>query len=74
MSCPDCGANVEALLTIDSCEWDGVTSWRPVEDAAVHRPFPTPNNPTILVIGDIDSVQFYTCVASPSHQHVTNLQ
>jgi hypothetical protein len=75
MSCPDCGANVEPLLTIDSCEWDGVTSWRPVEDAAaVHRPFPTPNNPTILVIGDIDSLQFYTCVASPSHQHVTNLQ
>ncbi|MFC0111393.1 hypothetical protein [Kibdelosporangium aridum] len=75
MSCPDCGANVEPLLTIDSSEWDGVTSWRPVEDAAAdHPPFPAPNEPTMLMIGRGYGLQFYTCVAFPAHQHVTNMQ
>lgn len=75
MSCPDCDANVEPLLTIDSSEWDGVTSWRPVEDAAAdHPPFPAPNEPTMLMIGRGYGLQFYTCVAFPAHQHVTNMQ
>jgi hypothetical protein len=75
MSCPDCGADVEPLLTIDSSEWDGVTSWRPVEDAAVdHPPFPAAHEPTMLMIGRGYSLQLYSCVDSAAHQHVTNMQ
>lgn len=75
MSCPDCGADVEPLLTIDSCEWDGVTSWRPVEDAAVPPTlFPTAGEPTMLTIGRGYNLQFYVCTAFPAHQHVANMQ
>ena len=75
MSCPDCGADVEPLLTIASSEWDGNTSWQPVEDAeADHPPFPGPHEPTMLMIGRGYNLQLYTCVDVPAHQHVTNMQ
>ncbi|MEV8438228.1 hypothetical protein AB0425_12690 [Actinosynnema sp. NPDC051121] len=75
LSCPDCGADVEPLLTLDTFEWDGVTSWRPVEDAAADpQPFPAHNEPTMLVIGRGYGLQYYSCAAFPAHRHVTNMQ
>ncbi|MCR3752473.1 hypothetical protein LX88_006468 [Lentzea californiensis] len=75
MSCPDCGADVEPLLTIASSEWDGVKSWQPLEDAeVVHPPYPAAHEPTMLSIGRGYNLQLYTCVASPAHRHVTNMQ
>jgi hypothetical protein len=75
MSCPDCGADVEPLLTIASSEWDGNMSWQPVEDAeADHPPFPAPHEPTMLMIGRGYNLQLYTCVDFPKHHHVANMQ
>ncbi|MFD4637297.1 hypothetical protein ACFWN2_08290 [Lentzea sp. NPDC058436] len=75
MSCPDCGADVEPLLTIASAEWDGGQSWQPVEDAeAVHPPYPAAHEPTMVMIGRGYNLQLYTCAAAPEHGHVTNMQ
>jgi hypothetical protein len=75
MSCPDCGADVEPLLTIDTYEWDGVTSWRPVEDTDTEDTDTEDDGaPTTLEIGRGYGLQFYTCTVSPAHQHVTNMQ
>ncbi|HEX8869238.1 MAG TPA: hypothetical protein VF821_26495 [Lentzea sp.] len=75
LSCPDCGADVEPLLTIASDEWDGDASWRPIEEAgAEHPPYPAPNEPTMLSIGRGYNLQLYTCVVSPEHRHVANMQ
>jgi hypothetical protein len=75
MSCPDCGADVEPLLTIASSEWDGNTSWQPAEDAgATHPPFPAAHEPTMLSLGRGYNLQLYTCVEFPDHRHVTNMQ
>jgi hypothetical protein len=75
LSCPDCGADVEPLLTIDTFEWDGGTSWRPVEDVEADRqPFPALNEPTMLMIGRGYGLQLYSCVAFPAHRHVANMQ
>lgn len=75
MACPDCGADVEPLLTVASAEWDGGMSWQPVEDAdAVHPPFPAPHEPTMVMIGRGYNLQLYTCAADPGHRHVANMQ
>lgn len=75
MSCPDCGAAVEPLLTIASSEWDGIKSWLPVEDDGIEEPpYPAANEPTMLNIGRGYNLQLYACVASPEHRHVTNMQ
>ncbi|MEV1119333.1 hypothetical protein AB0I91_30135 [Actinosynnema sp. NPDC049800] len=75
MSCPDCGADVRPLLTLDSAEWGGETSWRPFEDTAADpQPFPAANEPTLLMIGRGYKLQFYSCTASPAHQHIANMQ
>jgi hypothetical protein len=75
MSCPDCDADVEPLLTLASAEWDGHGSWQPVEDAeAQHPPFPAPHEPTMLMIGRGYNLQLYACTADPTHQHVANMQ
>jgi hypothetical protein len=75
MSCGDCGADVEPLLTIASSEWDGTKSWQPLEDARVAGPpYPAAHEPTMLMIGRGYNLQLYTCVAFPAHRHIANMQ
>ncbi len=76
MACPECGADVRPLLTLDGAEWDGGSgSWRPVEDAGytgLH--FLGPACSTQLTIGRSYNLQIYVCTASYDHPHVQNMQ
>lgn len=75
MSCDDCGAGVEPLLTLATSEWDGTRSWQPLEDVEdTSPPYPAAHEPTMLSIGRGYNLQLYTCAAFPAHQHVTNMQ
>ncbi|QLE75736.1 hypothetical protein FGW37_32820 [Streptomyces rectiverticillatus] len=66
LQCGECGGPVEALLTVDSSEWDGSSrSWRPVEDVDGH-PYAT-CTPTVVTVGRGCTLQIYACVGSPSH-------
>ncbi|MCF3103211.1 hypothetical protein IPZ58_16725 [Streptomyces roseoverticillatus] len=66
LQCGECGGPVEALLTVDSSEWDGRSrSWRPVEDVDGH-PYHT-RTPTIVTVGRGFSLQIYTCISTPFH-------
>lgn len=75
MSCPECGSDVRPLVTVDGAEWDGNTSWRPLEDAdydGLH--FLGPACATQLTIGRSYNMQIYVCEASYDHPHVQNMQ
>jgi hypothetical protein len=71
--CPVCGTRMVPLLTIAPTEWDGETSdWIPYEDQAHTEPSASclnPRSPAMIRIGDNDSLQIYTCPASPDHPH-----
>lgn len=73
----DCGAPTEALLTIDSSEWDGATgSWCPIEDGddPSPPPYPEPDCPTMVTVGRGYTLQVYRCTASHEHPPITALQ
>ncbi|MBY8882275.1 hypothetical protein [Actinacidiphila acidipaludis] len=71
--CGECGGPVDALLTVAGTEWDGPTdSWRPVEcgetaEEPPGRPHGSLHAPTMVTIGRGYSLQFYTCVGTPTH-------
>ncbi|HEY3505623.1 MAG TPA: hypothetical protein VGN37_22910 [Actinocatenispora sp.] len=69
--CP-CGSPAEALLTIDSYEWDGGNrSWRPVEDE--HAP-PRSSEPTGVCIARGYTLQVYRCRRDHTHPPVSMMQ
>ncbi|MFI8190808.1 hypothetical protein ACIF8T_18670 [Streptomyces sp. NPDC085946] len=76
LSCPECGADVTPLLTLDGTEWDGGSgSWRPLEDAdydGLHVMGPACD--THLAIGRGYCLQLYVCTASYAHPHLQNMQ
>ncbi|MFF2013139.1 hypothetical protein ACFVWY_29265 [Streptomyces sp. NPDC058195] len=77
LHCGECGGPVEALLTVDSSEWDGATgSWCPVEDADGNDPHPyrTAHEPTMVTIGRGYTLQIYHCVSTPAHLPRTVMQ
>ncbi|NUP21136.1 MAG: hypothetical protein HOZ81_34730 [Streptomyces sp.] len=76
IACPECGAAVQPLLTIDGNEWDGGSgSWRPVEDAGyTGHHVDGPARETQLAIGRGYCLQLYVCTASYHHPHVQNMQ
>jgi hypothetical protein len=77
LHCGECGGPVEALLTIDSSEWDGASrSWRPVEDGqdGSGQPYRNAHTPTLLTVGRGYTLQFYSCVGTPSHLPRTIMQ
>jgi hypothetical protein len=67
--CDDCGQDMDLLLTIASFEWDGVGSWRPLEDPVMGPSVPAPNEPTQVMIGRGYSMWIFTCPASFDHPH-----
>ncbi|KAB2348836.1 hypothetical protein [Actinomadura rudentiformis] len=65
-----CGAPVEALLTIDSSEWDGESgSWRPLEDIDTSE-----DCPTMVTVGRGYTLQIYHCLLEAGHPPFTALQ
>lgn len=78
LHCGECGGPVEALLTIDSSEWDGGSgSWCVLGAEAeepVGHPYRTVREPTMVTIGRGYSLQFYSCISEPSHWPRTIMQ
>ncbi|CAM5299686.1 hypothetical protein SROCM77S_06040 [Streptomyces rochei] len=75
--CGECGGRLEALLTVDSSEWDGNSgSWRPAETVSklVGDPYRSLRNPTMMTIGRGYTLQVYSCVSTPSHLPRTIMQ
>ncbi|MEV6978609.1 hypothetical protein [Kitasatospora sp. NPDC093806] len=83
LHCGECGGAVTALLTVDGTEWDGATgSWRPVEadedaegvEKPLGHPYRSLRQPTMVSIGRGYTLQFYSCVGTPSHLPRTIMQ
>jgi hypothetical protein len=73
----DCGADMELLLRIDSSEWDGTHSWRPLEDTGPDSEFheyPNRSTPTEITIGRGYSLWVFTCPISFDHPHAVSMQ
>lgn len=67
-----CGSPTEALLTIDSYEWDGGTgSWRPVEDEDAST---RASEPTGVRISRGYTMQVYRCRRDHTHPPVAMMQ
>jgi hypothetical protein len=72
MDCLNCRTPMELLLTVASSEWDGTTSWRPVEDDGLH---PHPHaSPTRIRVGRDGDLNVFACPADPAHPHRWSLQ
>lgn len=77
--CPECGTQMEPLLTIASQEWDDRRcSWAPYEDQAAvsdgHVHYLNLKTPTKVVIGDNHNLQIYVCPTVPEHPHTQLMQ
>jgi len=77
-ACPACDSVVVPLLTIDSTEWDDNTrSWIPYEDQDRTEPSAScldPQDPAMIQIGDLETLQLYACPVDPGHPHTAQLQ
>ncbi|WP_166027100.1 hypothetical protein [Streptomyces chilikensis] len=72
VDCRTCGTPMELLLTVDSREWDGTVSWRPVEDDGLP---PHPHaSPTEVVVGRCGELNLFSCAADPAHPHRWSIQ
>ncbi|MFI6985885.1 hypothetical protein ACIBSV_45995 [Embleya sp. NPDC050154] len=66
--CGVCDAVMQPFLYVDSSEWDGNDSWRPLEDADEHQAdHRYPHMPTRVEIGRSYGMQIYTCPTSHDH-------
>jgi hypothetical protein len=77
MICEDCGADMDLLLKIDSAEWYGTESWRPIEDAGPQSEFhehPSSSEPTNITIGRGYALWIFTCPVSFDHPHGVSMQ
>lgn len=76
-ACPACSAKMAPLLTIDSTEWGSdKNSWIPYEDqqyAATASAF-LELSPTRICIGDLNTLQLYSCPVSADHPHTALVQ
>lgn len=68
--CGECGGPLDALMTIDSFEWDAsTTSWQPTGDLEEPRghPYRSLRDATMLMIGRGYTLQIYYCRRDPAH-------
>ncbi|MFJ6783174.1 hypothetical protein [Streptomyces yangpuensis] len=76
--CPECGADMDPLLTVASSEWASNThSWIPAEDRAFAEAsldHPEPWNPTRLDLARGYDLQLHICRVSPEHPHIGLIQ
>lgn len=73
----DCGEEMRLLLTIDSREWEGGHSWKPLEEPADDPDlplFPLAHMPTQVTVGRCGSYRAFVCPADPRHPHRMSLQ
>ncbi|GAA4974241.1 hypothetical protein GCM10023205_46060 [Yinghuangia aomiensis] len=60
---------------MDSTEWDGNDSWRPLEDADERQVDSRPAHvPTLVDFGRVCGMQIYSCPTSHDHPHSTVAQ
>ncbi|MFD9881650.1 hypothetical protein ACFWZT_09325 [Streptomyces alboflavus] len=78
-TCPDCGSDMDALLTIATFEGDRSTStWFPYENQGAEPPTGVghfdPREPTRVQIGSGYKQQLYVCPKAPEHPHTELMQ
>ncbi|MFE5191893.1 non-ribosomal peptide synthetase [Streptomyces sp. NPDC056628] len=70
-TCPDCGHDMDALLTIATFEDNAHSSWQPYEPSDDRSAVPdAPRQPTSIQIGSGYDQQLYICPASAHHRHL----
>ena len=69
--CATCGADFDLLVSFHSCEWDGNTSWKPVEDDADDA---EAQEPTGLTHGRLGAMRIFGCSSDVSHPFRLNIQ
>ncbi|MFF7901915.1 hypothetical protein ACIP4X_27455 [Streptomyces sp. NPDC088817] len=67
MNCPTCSTSMHLLLTIDSSEWDGSSSWKPLEEQDL--PTHLYASPTEVTVGRWGELNIFACPKEPSHPH-----
>jgi hypothetical protein len=70
-TCTECGSEFELLLKLDSREWDGILSWKPIED---DRRDHEAQCPTGLTHGRWGELRIFTCAANLTHPFELNIQ
>ena len=64
-------------MAVDSSEWDGTESWRPVEDSGPESEFheyPSRSDPVGVIIGRGYSLWIFVCPVSFEHPPQTSMQ
>lgn len=76
LECPDCGTEVDLLLKVDSCEWDGGSNrWQPQEVALLdEEDRANACRPTGAVVGRAGEMRIFTCRTDPRHRPVLDIQ
>lgn len=72
VDCGSCGTPMPPLLTVGHGEWDGITSWVPLEDRESIG-VPGAAGPTGVHLGR-DAMRIHTCPADPTHPHRLSFQ
>jgi hypothetical protein len=64
VTCGQCTARMDLLLTIDSSEWEGPpeTRWRPVEEPPLSLETVTQNEPTGVIVGRYGALRIFLCL------------
>ncbi|MEY9934155.1 hypothetical protein ABH926_008819 [Catenulispora sp. GP43] len=70
-TCSTCDADFDLLVGFDSSEWDGIVSWKPVEDDADDR---DAQCPTGLTHGRWGEMRIFVCSADVTHPFQLNIQ
>lgn len=71
LACSACGADFDLLVSLDSKEWDGIVSWRPVEDDARDG---EAQCPTGLTHGRWGETRIFVCSADLAHPFQLDIQ
>lgn len=71
LTCSACGADFDLLVRLDSKEWDGIVSWKPVEDDARDG---EAQCPTGLTHGRWGETRIFVCSADLAHPFQLDIQ
>ncbi|BCL77610.1 hypothetical protein ccbrp13_00750 [Ktedonobacteria bacterium brp13] len=76
--CPSCQQEMEHLLTVASCEWDGESfrRWRPLEEPPLAHGVPLQNGHADagIVLGDAGNIYLFVCRRCPGWPIAYTLQ
>lgn len=71
LTCSQCNADFDLLVKFDSKEWDGIVTWKPVEDDVDDR---NAQCPTGLTHGRWGEMRIFVCSADITHAFQLNIQ